>query len=141
MTGKEALEKIKKMDDALDGKRTMINYYREKAKSPTSSSFEPKYDPNPPRESPIERCLIKLVDLEKDYEESERAFEEYKEKMTNIISSLSSSDLIKILMMRYIEYKEWKEIKTYMAYSESSVFRLHGIGLNEFDRLLKRDSK
>ena len=78
--------------------------------------------------------------MENEYEKSEKAFDEHREKMTNIISSLSSSDLIKIFMLRYIDYREWKDIHTCMPYSESSVYRLHSIGLMEVDRLLKVDS-
>lgn len=79
--------------------------------------------------------LEKIIDLENDIN---RLFVEYfdmKHRVIGQLHALNNADQIKILYKRYVLGEKFEQIAVDLNFSISNVYKIHGYGLREFQKI------
>jgi DNA-directed RNA polymerase specialized sigma24 family protein len=91
--------------------------------------------PNPQR---MEDVLIKVVDLEREIAEDEKAMYEARQRVASMIAELSDTGQMQVLMKRYLEYKGWMQIQQELGVGERWVHRLHQRAVEALEKIFAK---
>lgn len=128
MTAKEYLRQVRVVDCQIDSKLEQVMRLRETATKATATlSDMPRSDS--PNLQTLESTVVKIIDLENEINQDIDRLVDLKREARVAIDSLMNPEQQMILELRYLCYKAWPEIADTMGFSESNVYRLHGIAL------------
>lgn len=128
MTAKEYLAQAFHVDQRIDSKLEQVMKLRESVTKATATlSDMPRADsPNPHR---MEDTIDKIVDLEQEINRDIDRLVDLKREAQNAISALTDPDQQLVLELRYLCYKPWTQIMDALGYSEPTIYRIHGLAL------------
>ena len=131
MTAKDFLEQVRYVDRAIDSKLEQVERLRNESTKATSlvSDMPRSSSPNLQR---LEDTIIKIIDLEHEINRDIDWLVDLKKAARVSINAMTNPDERLILELRYMCYKTWPEIAEEMGFSESNVYRLHGLALANF---------
>ena len=131
MTGKEFLEQVRYVDRAIDSKLEQLQRLEDETKKATSivSDMPRSSSPNQQR---LEATIVKIVDLKHEINRDIDWLVDLKKAARLSINAMDNPEEQLILELRYLCYKTWLEIAETLGYSESHVYRLHGLALKSF---------
>lgn len=128
MTAKEYLRQVRVVDCQIDSKLEQVMRLRETATKATATlSDMPRSDS--PNLQTLESTVVKIFDLENEINQDIDRLVDLKREARMAIDSLMNPEQQMILELRYLCYKSWPEIADTIGFSESNVYRLHGIAL------------
>ena len=131
MNAKEFLEQVRYVDRAIDSKLEQVQKLRDESTKATSlvSDMPRSSSPNLQR---LEDTIIKIIDLEHEINRDIDWLVDLKKAARVSINAMTNPDERLILELRYLCYKSWVEIAEELGFSESNVYRLHGLALANF---------
>lgn len=131
MTAKDFLEQVRYVDRAIDSKLEQVERLRNESTKATSlvSDMPRSSSPNLQR---LEDTIIKIIDLEHEINRDIDWLVDLKKAARVSINAMTNPDERLILELRYLCHKTWPEIAEEMGFSESNVYRLHGLALANF---------
>ena len=100
-----------------------IVFWRARCTAPTSSTTEPRYNPNFNTESVQNLYVEKAMELEEELVREKAEYERLYDKILSTIMKLEDKDYKKFLVFKYIDEMPWKEIVERMYYSERHLFK------------------
>jgi DNA-directed RNA polymerase specialized sigma subunit len=81
-----------------------------------------------------------MIDLEKEILHDVDVLVDRRREAKHVIDAIPDHRYRDILEMQYFHGAKWKRIMVDMHYASSSIFRLHGKALQEFDKMRVTDS-
>ena len=128
MTAKEYLSQAFHVDQRIDSKLEQVMKLRESVTKATATlSDMPRADtPNPHR---MEDTIGKIVDFEQEINRDIDRLVDLKREARDAISALTDPDQQLVLELRYLCYKPWTQIMEALGYSEPTIYRIHGLAL------------
>lgn len=85
----------------------------------------------------MEIAICKIIDLENDVEKLKRDLSAKKAEALSYIFKLENEEHQLLLIYRYLDMMSWEDISLEMNYSESAVFKKHGIALKRLSQVMK----
>ena len=139
MTAKDYLRKIRGMefklrslDEAilvLDSKRTKIT--SSWSDMPTASGVSDR----------VADLTVKLIEMKHRYIKEWDELIDARNEADKILARMDDILHANVLWLYYIRCKTWEQVAVEMSFSESYIFTLHGLALNEFEALMEDSSK
>lgn len=133
MTAKEFLHSIRKMTleiNALQEEITMLRQEAEGIKAMTLSDMPRGGQPKDAAE-----LIAEVADLQRTrYELTLERMEKREQAMVSI-TKIEDGEQRALLVMRYILGKSWDDIVDEMHYAYSTIFKMHGEALLNFDKV------
>lgn len=121
MTG--TLKEFVTLRNKIKATEEEIVFWRARCTAPTSSTTEPRYNPNVNTESVQNLYMEKVVELEEELVREKAEYERLYDKILSTIMKLEDKDYKKFLVFKYIDEMPWKEIVERMYYSERHLFK------------------
>lgn len=115
-------EEVQKLEDML----TSINAASGDADKVKSSISQDKFGDT----------VAKIVDLQNEIKEEVNTLVEKTDEIKNVINKVEDQDLRNLLYQRYILGHKWEKIAVNMHLSYRHTLRLHGLGLQEIEKLI-----
>ena len=140
MNAKAYLQQIKRLDVLIDNKIEQIALLRERATSITAAPGGDRVQ-STSRGDNMERIVIKIVDMEAELERQIDKLVDLKTEVMGTIDQLENPNQIALLYRRYIKNEPWDKIAADMSYSIQAVFKMHGIALQQINRLINKDEE
>ena len=139
MTAKDYLRKIRGMefklrslDEAilvLDSKRTKIT--SSWSDMPTASGVNDR----------VADLTVKLIEMKHKYIKEWDELIDARNEADKILARMDEFLHANVLWLYYIRCKTWEQVAAEMSFSESYIFTMHGLALNEFEALMEDSSK
>lgn len=130
MNAKEYLSQAFHIDQRINSKLEQVMKLRETSVKATATLTDmPRSDS--PHVHRLEDTICKIVDLENEINRDIDRLVDLKRETREVISQLSDPDQQLILELRYLCYKSWSRIMEELDYSETSIYRLHGLALKK----------
>ena len=133
MTTKEYLCQISRLDRMINNKLSEISQLRELAMSISAVKNEERVQTTPNFDK-IGTAYCKIEEME---EKLDKLIDEFVDKKNLIISQIDKIEnetYYEILFARYIEKKTFEKIADELTYSWRQVIRIHGRGVQEFEK-------
>lgn len=137
MTAKEYLQQLHKADVIIRQRTqekadlrarlmniTSANYTRDRVQTSRSNS------------AGYEKSIAKIIDLEAEIERRIDDYVTLKDKIIGQIHDLYDVDQIKVLYKRYVLYEKFEDIAEDLDFSVRNVYKIHGSGLEAFEKYL-----
>lgn len=137
MDAKEFLKNIRCLDSQIRNKQIEIYQLQGDMQSIKGISYEPKFSTSSNGKSPQEIYINKLVGYQLELNAIIDEMVEQKKKAMKLIDKLSKPEYIDILYRRYIHGQKWEQIALDMEYSFRNVLKLHGLALQELNKIIK----
>ena len=139
MTAKDYLRKIRGMEFKLrsldenililDSKRTKIT--SSWSDMPTASGVNDR----------VADLTVKLIEMKHRYIKEWDELIDARNEADKILARMDDFLHANVLWLYYIRCKTWEQVAAEMSFSESYIFTMHGLALNEFEALMEDSSK
>ena len=86
----------------------------------------------------IGNTVAKIVDLQNEINQEIDNFVDLKRQVNKILGFMENPYQMQVLHKRYFRYEKWEQIACDMGYSYQGVLKLHGRGLQAFEKILKK---
>jgi hypothetical protein len=125
MNAKEYLSQAWYLDKRIKTKERQLDWLRSHAAyvSPKISD-EPKVSASG-RRSPVEEAVVRIVELERDINDSIAKLMRLKTEIAGVIRSVNSMECETLLEMRYLTFLGWDQVAAQLNYSQDYVYHLH----------------
>jgi DNA-directed RNA polymerase specialized sigma subunit len=125
MNAKEYLSQAWYLDKRIKTKERQLDWLRSHAAyvSPKISD-EPKVSASG-RRSPVEEAVVRIVELERDINDSIAKLMRLKTEIADAIRSVNSMECETLLEMRYLAFLAWDQIASQLNYSQNYIYHLH----------------
>ena len=141
MRAKEYLSQALNLDHRINSKLEQLENLKTLAMRVTTNFAQEKVSGGKSLRGPFENTMAKIIDLENEINQEVDRFIELKQEIMDTISQVEDVNCQLVLENRYINGKSWEDISLKLGYSRSGVFRIHGEGLKEVNRILKKWTK
>lgn len=137
---KRYLKQIEYYDSSISTKQEERKRLFEKATSTTPTLKEVVVSGGGNQDK-IGDASVMLADLDTEIRKEIACFVEARNSVTKTIDSVTNGRLNKILNKRYVEQKTWEKIACEMGISYQWVCKLHGVALQEVEKIMKESEK
>ena len=135
MNAKEYLSQAMWLDQTIDIKIKHLESLRSLAMKVTTDTSRERVSGGPVDKSPMEKTIVKIVDLENELNEEIDRLVDLKSDILESINKMKNPVSQLLLEMRYIQGQAWEEVAFTLGLSERSVFNIHGRALKEFAKV------
>lgn len=139
MTAKDYMRKIRGMEFKLRGLEEAIIVLDSKRKKITSS-----WSDIPTASGVSDRAAdltVKLIETQHKYIREWDELIDARNEAEKILARMDDDTHANVLWSYYIRCKTWEQVAVEMGFSESYTYTMHGLALNEFERLMQESSK
>lgn len=130
MTAKEYLSQGYRLEQRIKLAKMELEQLRELACSPGSPGFEEHFNPNRNTESPFERILYKIMDMEQKVNEEMELLLKLKAEIKAVINELDDQDERLVLQYRCLYNWTWARIGDEIYADERTVRRWYNRALS-----------
>ena len=138
MTAKEALRKVREINQSLELKEKQLQnimlFVAPKAKA--VSNYDPIRVQVPPLTESAEKTINSIMRMKDKIEQEIIDKSAYKAEMLVKICMIREERLQRLLMLYYFECKDWLTVAKEMDCAITSIYRLNGRALQEFQKFL-----
>lgn len=114
-----------------------IERLRERAESITMDLDPDKVQSSARIHDPIAEAAAAIADAEQLLREARRDAAESVNGILHTIDQMPDERLQSLLMLHYIDGMAWEDVAEFMSYSVRQIYNLHGIALQEINRIRK----
>jgi hypothetical protein len=82
--------------------------------------------------------IAKIINLQMYINDTVDKYVDIKREAVDLLSEIENPTHYKILHSRYVLYKTWEQIACDIGFSYQWVCQLHGVALQEFEKILKK---
>lgn len=141
MDAKEYLSQVHKLNQRIDSRLEQLERLKSLAMRVSTNITQQRVSGGNGVESPMEKALTKIIDLENEINKEIDQFIGLKQEIMGTIRKVEDVNCQLVLEKRYVSGKQWEDISNELGYSISGVFRIHGQALKEIGKILKVCSK
>lgn len=134
MSAREFLRSLRRADELINRKLLQLEELRTTAESITMTLTQDVVQTS--RNTSREDLLVKIIDLDYEINSAIDKYADDKREAMRIIDTLEDDRLISILYRRYLERQPWEQIAVEMSYTYRRVTQLHGMALQELDKII-----
>ena len=134
MTTKQYLSQIGRYERMIDDKLTELYRLRQIASSISISVSDDKIMSSGSQDK-MGDAVAKIVDLEKSVEDTITKYTETRQKIIMQIDNIPDINAYSVLFNRYVANKSFEKIADSIGYSVRQIIRIHGIALQEFEKI------
>lgn len=134
MTTKQYLSQIGRYERMIDDKLTELYRLRQIASSISISVSDDKIMSSGSQDK-MGDAVAKIVDLEKSVEDTITKYTETRQKIIVQIDNIPDINAYSVLFNRYVGNKSFEKIADSIGYSVRQTIRIHGIALQEFEKI------
>ena len=134
MTTKQYLSQIGRYERMIDDKLTELYRLRQIASSISISVSDDKIMSSGSQDK-MGDAVAKIVDLEKSVEDTITKYTETRQKIIMQIDNIPDINAYSVLFNRYVANKSFEKIADSIGYSVRQTIRIHGIALQEFEKI------
>ena len=137
MTPKEQLRQISTLNQRIEQRLKLIEYYMEQAERMGGALSLVGSVTGTKEQSPMERWVDKAIDLARDLEAEVEALRAERRLVGGIVDRIENAKQKQVLELRYFSPQPmtWEEIAEKMGLDERWVRRVHGYALLEYGRV------
>ena len=137
MTAKEQLRQLSTLNQRIDQRLKLIEYYMEQAERMGGALSQVGAVTSTKERSPMERWVEKAVDLAHDLESEVEELRAERRLIGGIVDRMPNPKYKQVLELRYFSPQRmtWEEIAEKMGLDERWVRRVHGYALLEYGRV------
>lgn len=129
MTAKEFLKQAYRLNELINSDLEELQNLRNLSRSVSAPVIGEKVSRTKSTDSPFEKYVIKIVDLEKQIQQEVERFVKLKTDIREAINQIEDMDEKLLLRYRYINFLHWEEICVNLNVSMRTVHRLHSLAL------------
>ena len=137
MTPKEQLRQLSTINQRIDQRLKLIEYYMEQAERMGGALSQIGVVTGTKERSPMERWVDKAVDLARDLEGEVEELRAERRLIGGIVDRITNPKYKQVLELRYFSPKSprWEDIAETMGLDVRWVYRLHGEALLEYSKV------
>lgn len=137
MTAKEQLRQLSTLNQRIDQRLKLIEYYMEQAEKMGGALSQVGVVSGTKRQSPMEDCVDKALDLAKDIGKEVEALMAERRLVCGIVERIPNARQKQVLELRYFSphIPTWEQIAEQMEVDVRHVYRLHGEALLEYSSI------
>ena len=137
MTPKEQLRQISTLNQRIEQRLKLIEYYMEQAERMGGALSLVGSVTGTKEQSPMERWVDKAIDLARDLEAEVEALRAERRLVGGIVDRIENAKQKQVLELRYFSPQPmtWEEIAEKMGLDVRWVYRLHGEALKSYERV------
>jgi len=137
MTAKEQLRQISTLNQRIDQRLKLIEYYMEQAERMGGALSQVGAVTGTKEHSPMERWVDKAIDLARDLENEVDSLRAERRLVCGIVDRITNPKYKQVLELRYFSPKppRWEDIAETMGLDVRWVYRLHGEALLEYAKV------
>lgn len=135
MTAKEYLRQAYWLDRRINSRLEMLMSLREMA-AKTTGAIQADTVSHTRNVHSLEDTIAKVVDMEKQMNVDIDRLIDLKKEINSVISQVSNIACRMVLEYRYLCYHSWEDIADLMKMHIRNVYKLHGRGLQEVEKIL-----
>ncbi len=133
MTAKEFLKQAYRLNELINSDLEELQNLRELSRCVSSPVLEEKVSKTKSTETPFEKYVIRIVDLEKQIQQEVERLIKLKSDIREAINQMENVDEKLLLRYRYINFLNWEEICVNLNVSMRTVHRLHSSALQHLN--------
>ncbi len=137
MTPKEQLRQISTLNQRIEQRLKLIEYYMEQAERMGGALSLVGSVTGTKEQSPMERWVDKAIDLARDLEAEVEALRAERRLVGGIVDRIENAKQKQVLELRYFSIRPptWEQIAENMGLDVRWVYRLHGEALKSYERV------
>ena len=134
MTPKEQLRQLSTINQRIDQRLKLIEYYMEQAERMGGALSQIGVVTGTKERSPMERWVDKAVDLARDLENEVDSLRAERRLICGIVEQIRNPRYKQVLELRYFSPRtpKWEQIAEQMEVDVRHIYRLHGEALLEY---------
>lgn len=138
MTAKEYLGQAYWLDQRINSKLNMVVSLRETATKTTSVMHDDVVSHSRNVHS-MQDVIVKIIEIERELDDDIDRLIDLKHEIIDVIGQISDPPAQVVLEYRYVCYRQWKDIAAELGMHVRNVYRLHERGLQEAEKILKKN--
>ncbi|MGX8705611.1 MAG: DUF1492 domain-containing protein [bacterium] len=138
MTAKEYLSQAYWLDKRINSKLSMVASLRETVTKTTGVMRDDVVSHTRNIHS-MQDVIVKVIEIERELDADIDRLVDLKHDIINVIGQISDPSAQVVLEYRYVCYRQWKDIASELGMHMRNVYRLHGRGLQETEKILKKN--
>ena len=141
MTAKEYLSQAYWLNQRIDRKLAQVSRLKNMATQATGR-FQAERLSGTGRHSPMESCLVEVIDLEYEINADIDRLVDLKCELAACILELEDCSQKRVLELRYLGGLTWEEIAKLMRdYDVQRIFQVHGKALQQIEQVLRNEKQ
>ena len=141
MTAKEYLSQAYWLNQRIDRKLAQVSRLKHMATQATGR-FQAERLSGTGRHSPMESCLVEVIDLEYEINADIDRLVDLKCELAACILELEDCSQKRVLELRYLGGLTWEEIAKLMRdYDVQRIFQVHGKALQQIEQVLRNEKQ
>lgn len=134
MTAKEQLRQLSTLNQRIDQRLKLIEYYMEQAERMGGALSQVGAVAGTKERSPMERWVDKAIDLKNDLADEIESLRAERRLVCGIVDRIENPRYKQVLELRYFSPKTptWEQIAEQMEADVRHIYRLHGEALLEY---------
>ena len=141
MTAKEYLSKAYWLNQRIDKKLAQVSRLKNMATKATGSHQAQRLS-GTSRHSPMENCLVEVIDLEYEINADIDRLVDLKHELAACIMKLEDCSQKQVLELRYLDGLTWEDIAKLMRdYDVQRIFQVHGKALQQIEKVLRNEKQ
>ena len=141
MTAKEYLSQVYWLNQRIDRKLAQVSRLKHMATQATGR-FQAERLSGTGRHSPMESCLVEVIDLEYEINADIDRLVDLKCELAACILELEDCSQKRVLELRYLGGLTWEEIAKLMRdYDVQRIFQVHGKALQQIEQVLRNEKQ
>ena len=141
MTAKEYLSQAYWLNQRIDRKLAQVSRLKNMAMNSTGRHQAQRLS-GTSRHSPMENCLVEVVDLEYEINADIDRLVDLKRELSDCIMELEDCSQKRVLELRYLDGHTWDEIAKLMRYCDVLlIFQVHGKALQQIEQILRNEKQ
>ena len=138
MTAKEYLGQAYWLDQRINSKLNMVMSLRETATRTTTVIHDDVVSHTRNVHS-MQDIIVRIIEIEQELDAEIDQLVDLKHDIIEVISQISDPPAQIVLEYRYVCYRQWKDIAAELGMHVRNVYRLHERGLQEAERILRKN--
>ena len=141
MTAKEYLSQADWLNQRIDRTLAQVSRLKNMATQATGR-FQAERLSGTGRHSPMESCLVEVIDLEYEINADIDRLVDLKCELAACILELEDCSQKRVLELRYLDGLTWEEIAKLMRdYDVQRIFQVHGKALQQIEQVLRNEKQ
>jgi len=141
VTAKEYLSQAYWLNQRIDRKLAQVSRLKNMATKATGSHQAQRLS-GTSRHSPMENCLVEVVDMECEINADIDRLVDLKRELAACILQLEDCSQKRVLELRYLDGLTWEDIAKLMRdYDVHHIFQVHGKALQQIEQVLRNEKQ
>ena len=135
MTAREYLDQIRRLDQLINSKLTILSSLEASA-TRTTGSMEGETVSHTRNVHALQDTIARIMDLNQEIEADTDALVDLREEALHVIQRLDDASCQTVLILHYVQLEPWKEVAAAMNYNLRSVYKIRDRAIEQLDAMI-----